>query len=95
MGIHFTASVELSLTRRRVFEKGFHALFYVRSRDLRARIVCKFRRPDGPSDYFMLALNMLEISRSSERSLKLCRRRKGGELVIWANFNFRTYEGMH
>lgn len=67
--------------------------FYLRKTDHRVRILCKKPHRTGPSDYYCLPLNLLELMRDGS-CLRLCRRRNHGtELVLWTLLKFSTLEG--
>ncbi|KAL3477580.1 hypothetical protein BJX99DRAFT_269791 [Aspergillus californicus] len=73
----------------------FQVYFFIREDDHRARIVCKATKRPGPSEYYCLPLNMLEVIRHEESCLHLCRRRNGGtSLVPWTALKFNTIEDM-
>ncbi|KAJ5721902.1 C2H2 type zinc finger domain protein [Penicillium malachiteum] len=75
-------------------ESDFNVDFYLREKDLRARIMCKVKPLARPSEHFCLSLNKLEVIRK-ESYLQLCRRRNSGnELVLWARIPFTTMESL-
>ncbi|CAG8045750.1 unnamed protein product, partial [Penicillium nalgiovense] len=90
--------------KQSIKDKGFEELlqlqtdmrvsFYLRRSDHRVRILCKEPHRTGPSDYYCLPLNLLEILRDGS-CLRLCRRRnRGTELVLWTQLKFTTLEDL-
>ncbi|KAK4862161.1 hypothetical protein LT330_003299 [Penicillium expansum] len=74
-------------------ESDMRVSFYLRRTDLRVRILCREPHRTGPSDYYCLPLNLLEVLRDGS-CLRLCRRRnRGTELVLWTQLKFTTLEG--
>ncbi|KAJ5257756.1 hypothetical protein N7505_001988 [Penicillium chrysogenum] len=75
-------------------ETDMRVSFYLRRSDHRVRILCKEPHRTGPSDYYCLPLNLLEILRDGS-CLRLCRRRnRGTELVLWTQLKFTTLEDL-
>ncbi|KAJ5485993.1 hypothetical protein N7530_000293 [Penicillium desertorum] len=75
-------------------ETDMRVSFYLRRSDYRVRILCKEPHRTGPSDYYCLPLNLLEILRDGS-CLRLCRRRnRGTELVLWTQLKFTTLEDL-
>ncbi|KAJ6143311.1 hypothetical protein N7471_002764 [Penicillium samsonianum] len=75
-------------------ESDMRVSFYLRRTDHRVRILCREPHRSGPSDYYCLPLNLLEILRDGS-CLRLCRRRnRGTELVLWTQLKFTTLEDL-
>ncbi|KAJ5382794.1 hypothetical protein N7517_000705 [Penicillium concentricum] len=75
-------------------ESDMRVSFYLRRPDHRVRILCRVPHRTGPSDYYCLPLNLLEVLRDGS-CLRLCRRRKRGtELVLWTQLKFTTLEDL-
>ncbi|KAI1838296.1 hypothetical protein DTO013E5_2535 [Penicillium roqueforti] len=75
-------------------ESDMRVAFYLRKTDHRVRILCKKPHRTGPSDYYCLPLNLLELMRDGS-CLRLCRRRNHGtELVLWTLLKFSTLEDL-
>ncbi|KAJ5950875.1 uncharacterized protein N7479_009288 [Penicillium vulpinum] len=75
-------------------ESDMRVSFYLRRRDYRVRILCREPHRTGPSDYYCLPLNLLEVLREGS-CLRLCRRRnRGTELVLWTQLKFTTLEDL-
>lgn len=74
-------------------ESDMRVSFYLRRTDYRVRILCREPHRTGPSDYYCLPLNLLEVLRDGS-CLRICRRRnRGTELVLWTQLKFTTLEG--
>lgn len=74
-------------------ESDMRVSFYLRRTDHRVRILCREPHRTGPSDYYCLPLNLLEVLRDGS-CLRICRRRnRGTELVLWTKLKFTTLEG--
>lgn len=74
-------------------ESDMRVSFYLRRTDHRVRILCRERHRMGPSNYYCLPLNLLEVLRDGS-CLRICRRRnRGTELVLWTQLKFTTLEG--
>ncbi|KAJ5957227.1 hypothetical protein N7501_011506 [Penicillium viridicatum] len=75
-------------------ESDMRVSFYLRRTDLRVRILCRERHRMGPSNYYCLPLNLLEVLRDGS-CLRICRRRnRGTELVLWTQLKFTTLEDL-
>ncbi|CAI7587575.1 unnamed protein product [Penicillium crustosum] len=75
-------------------ESDMRVSFYLRRTDHRVRILCREPHRTGPSDYYCLPLNLLEILRDGS-CLRICRRRnRGTELVLWTQLKFTTLEDL-
>ncbi|KAJ5588876.1 hypothetical protein N7537_011554 [Penicillium hordei] len=75
-------------------ESDMRVSFYLRRTDHRVRILCREPHRTGPSDYYCLPLNLLEVLRDGS-CLRICRRRnRGTELVLWTQLKFTTLEDL-
>ncbi|KAJ5420666.1 hypothetical protein N7465_003185 [Penicillium sp. CMV-2018d] len=75
-------------------ESDMRVSFYLRRTDHRVRILCRERHRMGPSNYYCLPLNLLEVLRDGS-CLRICRRRnRGTELVLWTQLKFTTLEDL-
>ncbi|KOS46084.1 hypothetical protein ACN38_g3015 [Penicillium nordicum] len=75
-------------------ESDMRVSFYLRRTDYRVRILCREPHRTGPSDYYCLPLNLLEVLRDGS-CLRICRRRnRGTELVLWTQLKFTTLEDL-
>ncbi|KAJ5687741.1 hypothetical protein N7536_010360 [Penicillium majusculum] len=75
-------------------ESDMRVSFYLRRTDHRVRILCREPHRTGPSDYYCLPLNLLELLRDGS-CLRICRRRnRGTELVLWTQLKFTTLEDL-
>lgn len=70
---------------------GVVVRLYLRERDNRARILCKWRGRHGGTRYSSLPLNALEIHREGS-VLQLCRRIFDSYKEMWARLKFPSME---
>ncbi|OAX81993.1 hypothetical protein ACJ72_03669, partial [Emergomyces africanus] len=73
------------------FKPNLTAIFYLRERDNRVRLLCQVHRSSAKIIYATLPLNILVLARQ-ESHLLLCTKAKDQELRAWLSLQFETIE---